>query len=92
MTALRPKAVYAAAAQSLRDSLKSRTCPKTVNSLIRLRGHRPHIQPSAATLTASRFGYSGQELAKHRAGVERGVRLSPRHLLQKTAWVEGLQL
>lgn len=43
-------------------------------------------------MTASRFGYSGQELAKHRAGVERGVRLSPRHLIQKTAWVEGLQL
>ena len=62
MTALRPKAVYAAAEQSLRDPLKSRTCPKTVNSLIRLRGHRPHIQPSVPTLSNSGFEYSGQAL------------------------------
>ncbi len=60
VTALRPKVVYADAAQSLCEPLISRTCPRTVNSLIRLRGHRPHIQPSAATLTEAGFDYSGQ--------------------------------
>jgi len=68
-------------AQSLRDSLASRTCPRTVNSLTRLGVHRAH-KPSPPPLLPS-FGfadYAGRGPGTILNAVDNGLTLRIGHL------------